>query len=93
MDMDKEEKIKNFDPNGIGLKNGNFIGLPFNEEDSAVVIMAVPWDVTSSYGKGSAHSPKSILEASTQLDLYDPDIKDAWKMGIYVPSFRGMVKN
>lgn len=73
-----------FDPNGIGLRNGHFIGLPFTEEEANIVIISVPWDVTVSYGAGTAMGASNILEASTQLDLYDPQIKDAWKFGIYL---------
>jgi agmatinase len=80
----RAEKIKNFDPNGVGLKNGHFIGLPFEEADAQIVLLPVPWDVTVSYGAGTATGPDNILEASTQLDLYDPDVPEAWKMGLYM---------
>lgn len=82
--MTKQEKIDAFDPNGVGLTNGNFIGLPFNEEDAKVVLLPVPWDVTVSYNDGTATAAENILNASYQLDLYDADVKDAWKMGIYM---------
>lgn len=72
-----------FNPNGVGLKNGNFIGLPFNEESAEVILFPVPWDVTVSYGEGTALAPKRILEASSQLDLFDLEVKDAWKRGVY----------
>mgnify|MGYP000547622496 FL=1 len=80
----KAEKIKNFDPNGVGLKNGHFIGLPFEEQDAQIVLLPVPWDVTVSYGAGTATGPGNILEASPQLDLYDPDVPEAWKMGLFM---------
>lgn len=82
--MTKAEKIARFDPSGVGLKNGHFIGLPFDEDDASIIIMPVPWDVTVSYVDGTATAGQNILEASAQLDLYDPDIPDAWKMGIYM---------
>lgn len=75
--------IKDFNPNGVGLNNGNFIGLPFSEETAHTVLLPVPWDVTVSYGEGTALAPNEILAASTQLDLLDMDLKDAWKRGIY----------
>jgi agmatinase len=81
--MVETSKEKDFNPNGVGLKNGNFIGLPFTEEKAEVVLLPVPWDVTVSYGGGTALAPQAILEASTQLDLFDLDIKDAWKRGIF----------
>ncbi|MCB0664039.1 MAG: agmatinase family protein, partial [Saprospiraceae bacterium] len=80
----KSSKIEQFDPNGVGLKNGHFIGLPFVEEEASIVLVSVPWDVTVSYADGTATGPQNILEASTQLDLYDPDVNDAWKMGIFM---------
>ena len=73
-----------FNPSGVGLKNGNFIGLPFTEKTARMVLLPVPWDVTVSYGEGTAWSPEAIRDASTQLDLFDPDVENAWKLGIYM---------
>jgi agmatinase len=72
-----------FNPSGIGLKNGHFIGLPFSEDEARVIMQPVPWDVTVSYRAGTSGAPQNILQASSQLDLYDADIPDAWKLGIY----------
>jgi agmatinase len=82
--MTKQEKIAAFNPSGVGLKNENFIGLPFEEHDAAIVLMPVPWDVTVSYSAGTATGANNILSASSQLDLFDHDVIDAWKMGIYM---------
>ncbi|WP_297089854.1 agmatinase family protein [uncultured Draconibacterium sp.] len=81
--MNKPYGNEEFNPNGVGLKNGNFIGLPFDEKKAEVILFPVPWDVTVSYGEGTALAPAKILEASAQLDLFDLDLKDAWKRGIY----------
>ena len=82
--MSKPKKIKSFDPNGIGVDNGHFIGLPFNEEESDLVLISVPWDVTVSYRAGTASGPDNILQASRQLDLFDADYPNAWQRGIYM---------
>jgi len=82
--MNNPEEKREFNPSGVGFKNGNFIGLPFTEETANVILVPVPWDVTVSYGQGTAKAPKAILDASVQLDLFDPDVKDAWKLGIYM---------
>lgn len=71
-----------FDPNGVGMANGNYYGLPFNTGEAALVLVEAPWDVTVSYGDGTADGPEAIREASTQLDLYDADYPDAWRRGI-----------
>ncbi|MBP6183570.1 MAG: agmatinase family protein [Saprospiraceae bacterium] len=75
---------KAFNPNGVGLRNGHFIGLPFKEEDARVVVISIPWDVTVSYGAGTADGPDSILTASCQLDLEDEAIPNAWQIGLFV---------
>jgi agmatinase len=80
--MNKAEKIKNFDPNGIGQLNDGMYGLPFTLEECETVLIPVPWEVTVSYGGGTADGPQAILDASYQVDLFDPLVKDAWKMGI-----------
>lgn len=82
--MTKEEKIKNYNPSGIGLDNGNLFGLPFSFEDSDIIVFPVPWEVTASFGGGTSKAPEAILEASPQLDLYHLDYPDAWKRGIYM---------
>lgn len=82
--MNKTEQKRDFNPSGTGLKNGNFIGLPFSFETANVILLPVPWDVTVSFHDGTALAPAAILDASAQLDLMDPDIQDAWKLGIYM---------
>jgi agmatinase len=80
--MTKQEKIRNFDPNSVGQLNEGLYGLPFSLEESDIVLIPVPWEVTVSYGGGTAEGPRAILEASYQVDLYDPFVKDAWQRGI-----------
>jgi agmatinase len=82
--MSKIDKINSFNPSGVGLSNGNFIGLPFDESEAEVVLMPVPWDVTVSFKAGTATGAQNILDCSGQLDLLDEDVKDAWKMGLYM---------
>ncbi|MFN4121721.1 MAG: agmatinase family protein [Flavobacteriales bacterium] len=82
--MTKEEKIAQFDPNGLGLSDSGIFGLPFNEEDAQLVILPVTWEVTVSYGGGTVDGPQAVFDASKQIDLYDPDVKDAWKAGIFM---------
>jgi len=78
----KEQKIANFDPNGVGDVSGGLFGLPFTVEEAEVVIIPTPWEVTVSYRAGTAKGPEAVKEASPQLDLFDPNIKEAWKLGI-----------
>lgn len=85
--------IDQFDPNGIGISNGHFMGLPFSEEEAKVVVISVPWDATVSYQDGTALGPENILHASMQIDLLQHGLQDAWKMGVYLrPSDSGWLK-
>lgn len=76
--------LSGFDPNGAGNPNNNVFGLPFSEEDAALVIFPVPWEVTVSYKAGTARAPEHIFRASLQVDLHDNDTADAWRRGIYM---------
>ena len=73
-----------FDPNSVGNPNNNIFGLPFTEEEARLVILPVPWEVTVSYNAGTARSPEHLFKASLQVDLFDPEIKDAWKQGFFM---------
>ncbi|MFN5183130.1 MAG: agmatinase family protein [Bacteroidota bacterium] len=88
----KEQKIKDFNPNEIGDANANLFGLPFNTDEADVVIIPVPWEVTVSYGGGTANGPDAVFDASFQVDLFDPFVKDAWKNGIAMDEMNPAIK-
>lgn len=73
-----------FDPNSVGLKSNNIFGLPFSEEQSQLVLLPVPWEVTVSYRAGTARGPQDIFNAAMQVDLYDPDVVGGWQKGFYM---------
>ena len=73
-----------FDPNGVGIANGNIFGFPVTEEEADIVIIPVPWDATASYGKGTSAGPQAILDASTQLDFYHPKLDKAYDTKVYM---------
>jgi agmatinase len=81
--MNKNEKLANYNPSGVG-KEGSIYGLPFNFEESNIILLPVPWDVTVSYGVGTHEGPQAILDASQQVDLYDFDNADGWESGIFM---------
>jgi len=76
--------LSKFDPNSVGNPNNNIFGLPFTEEDARLVIIPVPWEVTVSYRAGTARGPEHIFKASLQVDLFDPEYRDAWKQGFFM---------
>ena len=78
----RERVLKNFNSGTNGLFHKGLFGLPFEVSESELVIIPVPWDVTTSYRDGSLEAPESILEASWQIDLYHDDFKNIWQQGI-----------
>ncbi len=78
------EEKKAFDPNSVGNINNNIFGLPFTETEARLVILPIPWEVTVSYNSGTARAPEHVFTASLQVDLYDPEVQDAWKEGIFM---------
>lgn len=79
----KEKKLVEFNPNDLAT-GGKLFGLPFNEKESDLVIIPVPWEATVSYRSGTAQGPLAVLEASAQVDLYDYFNPDGWKHGFYL---------
>ncbi len=82
--MTKQEIINSFDPSQPGLADESIFGLPFSADDSEIVIIPVPWEVTVSYGAGASEGPAAILEASFQVDLHHQEFPELWKQGIYL---------
>lgn len=76
--------LSKFDPNSVSNPNNNIFGLPTNEEDAKLIIIPVPWEVTVSYGAGTARAPEAILKASYHVDLFDPEVPEGWKEGFYM---------
>lgn len=64
----------------------NFLGLDEEAADfdaAKVVILPVPYESTTSYGGGTAHGPRAILEASRYIELYDQELDaEPYEVGI-----------
>ncbi len=73
-----------FNPNDVGMPNGNIFGFPVTEAMADIVIIPIPWDVTASYGKGTSKGPKAILDASVQLDFFHPRLEQAYATQVYM---------
>lgn len=50
----------------------NFLGLSAIEGHPDVVVLPVPYELTTSYGQGTENGPEATIVASTQVELYDP---------------------
>lgn len=76
--------LSNYDPNCVSNPDNNIFGLPTSEEDSRLVIIPVPWEVTVSNTASTARAPEAVFKASLQVDLFDSEMPIAWKQGFYM---------
>jgi agmatinase len=68
------------DPDDISIVNENFFGFSSSIEEASIIYLPIPWDVTTSYGEGTAEGPQAILDASYQLEWYDFDFPEIWRV-------------
>ena len=55
--------------------------------DALFVVVPVPYDLTSTYQPGSRRGPAAIIEASTNMELYDEELKkETYLAGIHTTS-------
>ncbi|MCK6479356.1 MAG: agmatinase family protein [Planctomycetes bacterium] len=71
-----------FDPEDAAPEGSGVFGLPHSPEEAAVVLLPVPWDLTTSYRPGTVDGPRAILAASRQVDLFDGETGNPWEGGI-----------
>ncbi|MEO8209914.1 MAG: arginase family protein, partial [bacterium] len=63
-------------PNYYSIKR-NFLAIDdrySNYKDSLIAILPVPYEQTTSYGKGTAKGPGSILNASHYVEFFDEEL-------------------
>ena len=68
-----------------GSSRLRFLGL--EESDSGpwdVVILPVPFEMTTSWGEGTEKGPVACIEASSQVELYDPLLPDDLPCGLEI---------
>lgn len=88
----REVNFSRFNPDSAASSAAGIFGFGFTPEESNVVLVPVPWEATTSYGRGAAKGPKAILEASPQLDFFDADLGELglwrpWEFGIAMEPF------
>tara|TARA_R110002051_G_scaffold70772_1_gene127527 strand:- start:85257 stop:86195 length:939 start_codon:yes stop_codon:yes gene_type:complete len=66
----------------------NYAGIPdeFAQlEKSKIILIPVPYDGTSTWGKGADKGPEAFLEASENMELYDIETdSEVYKQGIHL---------
>ena len=69
----------------MGLNN--FLGIEDHycqQDDSYFEIISIPYERTTSYGKGTSTGPDAIIKASQYVELYDEQFQiEAYKKGVF----------
>ncbi len=67
---------------------GTYAGIPNKygvKETAKIVLIPVPYDETSTWGKGADRGPEAFLEASENMELYDIETDtEVYKQGVYL---------
>jgi agmatinase len=69
-----------FDPDGPA--EDGLYGVDCPLDDALVHVIAVPWQATASYRRGTRHGPAAIFRASGQIDLHDVSFGPVYKAGL-----------
>lgn len=70
------------DPDAPASLEDGLFGLGADPGSTAVTVIPVPWQATTSFRRGTAQAPQAVLEASLQVDLHDRVTGDAYLRGI-----------
>lgn len=65
-------------------KSLGIFDVPTSLDTAKLVYLPVPWEATTSYGSGTSLGPNGIFQASAQVDLFDPDIKNPFEAGLHM---------
>lgn len=84
MNNSTDNRKPKFDATTTISSEFGIFGIPFSEQDSKLILLPVPWEVTTSYGVGASNGPRIIREASEQIDLFDIETGVAYEEGYFM---------
>jgi agmatinase len=79
------------DPNAAARPDSGIFGLVCSVDDAAVAVLPVPFDATTSYRKGAAKGPATVVAASRQVDVLDLETGTPYEKGIALAAWPGPV--
>ncbi len=74
----------------------NFLGLDDEHsalETSGVIVLPIPYELTTSYGQGTRNGPRALLHASLQVELYDREFGGEPALGWGVHTLPSLAAN
>lgn len=76
--------MSNYDPSGTASYTVGLFGIPSEAHSAKVLVIPVPWEVTTSYGSGTSRGPLAVWKASPQIDLFDLELGTAYERGYHL---------
>lgn len=76
--------MSHFNPSQTISSEFGIFGIPVLEKEARLILLPVPWEVTTSYGKGASNGPRIIRQASEQIDLFDLETGKAYEAGYFM---------
>lgn len=76
--------MTSMDPSITASYKVGLFGIPTTANEAAVILIPVPWEVTTSYGGGTAGGPLAVLKASPQIDLFDLELGTNYQKGYHL---------
>lgn len=73
-----------FNPSDAISSEFGIFGLPLTEAEAKVVLLPVPWEATTSYGRGASKGPELVRSASEQIDLFDFETGKSYEAGYFM---------
>ena len=92
MPSEDRRPMTGFDPNAAALPGSGIYSLLATPEESAVHVLAVPFDATASYRQGAWRGPGAIVRASRQVDLFDAFAGRPYESGIALLESDGRIE-
>lgn len=82
-----------FDPDAAAAPGSGIFGLECRPDEARVQILAVPFDATTSYRRGTAGGPQAVAAASHQVELSDRHFGQPHEVGIWLEEDDGRIAN
>ena len=81
-----------FDPDDPALPGDGLFGLPHSVDQAKVVVIPVPFEATTTFGRGTSRAPRRILTASAQVELNDTWTGEPWRAGIAMAPIEAQIE-
>jgi agmatinase len=85
--------MSQFDPSQTISSEFGIFGIPVKEEEAKLILLPVPWEVTTSYGQGASNGPRIVRQASEQIDLFDLETGKAYEAGYFMREIPSDLEN